>query len=154
MAIESSIFALAVAILLHGSLVRLFKGINTVICFILEGVFVGLLLFLYLIYYEGISYILFASLLIYMLACEIYIFIFTLVMSSISANIILGIGDKKMNLYKYEGESIYIEMVQERVSRLESNGFIEKSKSGYLVTPKGYFLNQKFIRLKYFFKHK
>lgn len=83
---------------------------------IASGCGVGLLCFVYAAYAFGIE--MFAALLLYAALCELYVFLFTLVLGSVSANIVLRLSrgpldDRRMN-------EIYssVAMIELRIDRL------------------------------------
>jgi len=149
--IYSALF-FSISVISHSIVQRYIKS-NSVISFTIISSFLGLILFWksysdFFISIQSLS-ILFS----YFFMCELYIFFFTLIMSSISANIILDLGfDKKI---KISNEiTNYEKMVDARVTRLLNNKFLIETDGVLSITNKGKVLNRSFFYMKNFFRHK
>ena len=95
----------------------------------------------------------FAAILLYALLCELYIFCFTLVLSSVSATMLIllrrGPVQASALVSVYEPE----EMVSLRIDRLLKTGLIERATGRLSVTGKGKRLHRIFNGLRIFFGH-
>lgn len=94
-----------------------------------------------------------AGLLVYALACEFYIFLFSMVSSSISVSLLLILGrnhatpqDLEM-LYSSHG------MIVRRMEKLVTSGLLSQSEGGYEITEQGRRLVHVLGRLSTFFGH-
>lgn len=111
-----------------------------------------------LIWIMGIRYGLFApqtsaALLAYALACEIYIFLFTMTISSISANLLIKLSERELTITDINNVYDSGKMVAQRLHRLVSTGFLRDSESGVTVTKKGQRLTAALGLLRSFFRH-
>ena len=146
--------AFVLAVLAHAVLSRIERlpG-NMVVKFVAPGGLVGLGLLAVLLIGYGLNLPTLAGLLLYGLGCELYLFLFTMISSSISVAILLrlesgGLTRREMDmLYKEE------EMVAGHVARLVANGFLLATPSGYAVSDRGHLLLHSFARLRRFFGH-
>ena len=117
------------------------------------GGLAGLALLAHLFVVDGLTYRTLAGLLVFGLASELYIFCFTLIISSVSAIWL-------RRLYRGSIESAALAeaysptwMVEVRLGRLVENGFLVRSGDGYRLTEKGRKLIDTFGRLRAIFKH-
>jgi len=94
-----------------------------------------------------------AGLLVYAFACEFYIFLFSMVSSSISVSLLLILGTNHVTptdletLYSSHG------MIVRRMEKLETSGLLSQGERGYTITEKGRRLVQVLGRLGTFFGH-
>jgi hypothetical protein len=148
------VLATACAIASHGAACRLDIGMDRVSRFLAVGSVIGLALLVFLIDTYGIlSVETFAAALSYAFACELYIFLFTLVSSSISANLLMTLYDRELTAAEIDDIYDSERMVAQRIRRLLATGFLRSEASGLTVTPKGMRL-QKLLRALYaFFGH-
>ena len=149
--IYSALF-FSISVIVH-SIVQRYIKCNSVISFVIISSFLGLILFWksYLDFFISIQSL--SILFSYFFMCELYIFFFTLIMSSISANLILDIGfNKKIKISKEITN--YENMVDARVARLLNNKFLIEIDGVLSTTNKGKVLNKSFFYMKNFFRHK
>jgi hypothetical protein len=147
-------FGLVLAVLAHAALSRIERlpG-NMVTRFVAPAGLVGLGLLAVLLSRYGLDVPTLAGLLLYSLGCELYVFLFTMVSSSISVAILLRL--ESGGLTRREIDMLYTEekMVAGRVARLVANGFLVATPSGYAVSDRGQVLLHSFSRLRRFFGH-
>lgn len=149
-----SIGAFAAALCVHAIACRLPIQANRVMMFLAVGIVVGTLLAWFTIARYGLlTSETAATLLVYAFTCELYIFLFTMTIGSISANLLirLSAGDKRLAdmLRDYNSMS----MVSQRLDRLVDNGFLEPREDLFSLTRKGTCLLKAFHMLRRFFRH-
>jgi|SRR3990172_3332658 len=137
----------------HAALCRLPVSGNNVAKFLGVGGLAGILLSTYLISVYGLALTTWAGLFLYMFLCELYIFSFTLVHSSVSASLLIALRagaltDQEIHM-RYSDER----MVDLRIGKLLANGFLREGDSGYTLTDRGRLLLAIFRRLRGFFRH-
>ena len=146
--------AFVLAVLAHAVLSRVERlpG-NMVLKFVAPAGLLGVGLLAFLLIRYGLDLPTLAGLLVYSLGCELYVFLFTMISSSVSVAILLrlesgGLTGREIDmLYREE------EMVAGRVARLVANGFLLATPSGYAVSDRGHVLLHSFARLRRFFGH-
>jgi hypothetical protein len=141
------------ALALHAIWCRVAQRPSTVVRFVLVGGVVGLALLGHLLAAEGLTHRTLAGLLVFGLASELYIFCFTLIISSVSAIWLRRLyrgGIETAALAEAYSPSW---MVEVRLSRLVENGFLTRAGDGYRLTEKGRGLIGTFGRLRAIFKH-
>lgn len=141
------------ALILHTVWCRVSARPSVVVKFVAVGGLTGLVLLAHLLSIEGLTYRTLAGLLVFALASELYIFCFTLIISSVSAIWL-------RRLYRGSVETAALAeaysptwMVELRLARLVENGFLIRAVEGYQVTEKGRNLIRTFGRLRAIFKH-
>ena len=153
MAIVLALAAFVLAVLLHGLAMRAPLRLDSVRRFLLVGAPLGVALVAFSLAHFGPTVPALAAILIYALLCELYIFCFTLVLSSVSATmlIILRRGPVQASVLA----SVYDpqEMVKLRLERLLGTGFITRTSGRLSVTGKGKRLHRIFTGLRKFFGH-
>ena len=144
-----SLLGLIFTVLFHSIYTRVLPQRNRVLSFLKIGILVGFTISIVnSINYGFFSIPQFASVISYAFACELYIFLFTFSLASISANILvtmrLGPSDVE------EIESLYDskEMVSKRFNRLISSGLLkpidsQSNQALYQITPRG----SRFVRI-------
>ena len=142
-----------VALVLHAAWCRVAQRPSTVVKFVAAGGLVGLVLLGHLLATEGPTHRTLAGLLVFALASELYIFSFTLIISSVSA-----IWLRRLYRGSIETDALAEAyspswMVETRLSRLVENGFLARDGDGYRLTEKGRGLIGTFGRLRAIFKH-
>jgi hypothetical protein len=150
----SSVIAFAAAVVLHAGLVRVVGSANKVVAFLATGGLVGLALGGYeLAAGTHTTLEMLAALLIYALACELYIFVFTLVASSVSVAVVLALDREPLSEdaleHRYSGHA----MVEARVGGLITAGCLERRDGLCVVTRRGRTLALIFERLRRVFGH-
>ena len=153
MAILSALAAFVLAVLLHGLIMRAPMQLDTVRRFLLVGVPLGLALVAYALVQFGPGPQAFAAILLYALLCELYLFCFTLVLSSVSATMLIMLRQKSIEAGVLASVYDPKEMVQIRLNRLLNNGFLDKAKGRLTVTAKGMKYHRIFTVLSAFFEH-
>ncbi len=144
---------LALAIILHATSCRLPRSRNSVIRFLIVGSTVGVVLIAVLTLVYGLSPQLIAGVLIYAFLCELYIFLFTLAMSSISANLLLNLSYGSMTQQQIDHNYDSSLMLTKRVNRMVINGLIKDTGHEIRLTLRGRRLLQMLERLRTFFHH-
>lgn len=144
------------AIFVHGiaSHMPACKKINSIKLFLLISCILGLgyIIVQYATY--GGSFNLVANCLLYGFSCELYIFIFTMCISSVSANILLRLLAHNLKLDDIKGFYDSKHMVNNRLERLCKIGFIEGTPQELCLSNKGHLLVNVFTRLRLFFRHR
>jgi hypothetical protein len=136
----------------HGLAARLPRG-NPVVKFLLAGGAGGLALGCHLLLVDGPFLAFFSSLLAYAFACELYLFLFTMVGSSVCARLLLLLRERDRStaeikeLYEPRG------MVERRMDRLVTAGLLRREGSRCRVTSRGQRLAGLFMAVKQFFRH-
>lgn len=157
--LTAAICAFITTVLLHAGAARLFSNRNRVSAFMLVGTPVGLALA------TGIGNLFgwlapqtFAAVLTYAFLCELYLFLFTLALASISANLLVTL--RVGAITHREIETLYDSrsMVLTRFNRLISSGLIRLGSSGveaeaYVLTERGERLLGALNFLRRVFKH-
>jgi len=143
----------ATAVVAHGIAVRLPFELDSVRRFLLVGVPIGAVLLFADSLGPWSSASRLAAILGYAFLCELYVFLFTLVISSISATTLILLRTSELEerdiLLAHSPE----EMVRTRVDGLVAIGLILRDGERLVVTPKGLRLHQVFSRLRTLFCH-
>ena len=142
-------------VIAHAILVRTFPSAGKLALFIISGFLLGLLLITVITTkYSFFSIQLFSAVITYSFLCELYIFLFSSLLSSISMNIL-------SMLYAHRKESIDItkiytgeKMVSNRLARLTKLGMLTEEKQNYLITEKGIGFLHSMQKLQSYFKNK
>jgi len=137
----------------HAVLCRLVPRVGALGNFLLVGTLAGAALTVraHAEYGRGVEAL--ASILIYAFACEFYIFLFSMVSSSISVSLLLTfrpgniVGDQLPLLYSSSG------MISRRLEKLVAAGLLSQNGGIYVTTDKGRRLIRTFYRLRGFFGH-
>lgn len=153
MAILSALAAFVPAVLLHGLIMRAPMQVDSVRRFLVVGVSLGVALATFLLTQFGFTSHGFAAILLYALLCELYLFCFTLVISSVSATMLIMLRQGPIESAGLASTYDPNEMVQLRVGRLIKTGFVERNGGRLAVTLKGAKLHRMFTRLRQFFGH-
>ena len=142
------------ALALHAALCRLVRRGGAFAKFLLAGGAGGLALSFHAFSRRQMDVETAAGLLAYALACEFYIFLFSMVSSSISVSLLLILGahramlaDLETALYSSHG------MIARRLEKLVAAGLLSQGDAGYKVTEKGWRLIRILGRLRIFFGH-
>jgi hypothetical protein len=138
------------AVAFHALLLRLpFKG-DSVTKFVLAGGTIGIFLGL-VIFFKAPTLSGLAALVIYAFAAELYVFLFTLVGSSVSARILLTLRQRSRSADEIDAVFDTTGMVEGRIARLKAVGLLD-SETG-AITPRGRLLAGVFRAFKHFFRH-
>ena len=153
MAILFALAAFILAVMLHGLAMRLPMRLDSVRRFLLVGAPLGLALAVLAMTWFGFTLEAVAAILLYALLCELYMFCFTLVISSVSVTMMIMLRQGPVASAELVSTYDPHEMVQLRVDRLLKTGFVERDHSRLKVTPKGMNLHGSFTALRRFFGH-
>lgn len=150
MELFEALLTFAGAVAVHALLARL-PGGNPITKFLLAGGTCGLALAAHLLLTGGPLLAVASAVAIYAFACELYLFLFTMVASSISARLLLILRQRPLktaeiqDLYEPRG------MVERRLERLVAAGLLHRETGGYRVTERGRRLASRFLAVKGFF---
>lgn len=147
------VLSMAASVVGHALVMRGWPHINRVMGFVGIGGTAGAALLAYLVTSHGLTGETAAALLAYAFACELYIFLFTLVMTSVSASLLMRL--RRGELAQQEIDQIYHDdcMVEARLQRLTAIGLLGKQNDVYHVTERGARLSTLFSELRRFFCH-
>ena len=140
------------AIVVHARVTRTTLPGNSVVKFLATGACAGLALGLHLLAVYGLAVECWAGLIWYALVCELYIFLFTLTMSSISVGLLFRL--RAGSISEQEIDRIYdpAAMVRLRTGRLLANGLLREEAGGYVPTPRAKRLVRLFTLLRSLFR--
>lgn len=133
----SAILALTTAIFLHAVLRRKFRTLNIVVSFVIAAGLSAIILTCWLVLRYGIiTSQTWGAILIFCLMCEMFLFVTTLAMASISANCIvtLAVGRSGADVERVYDNKV---MVGTRIDRLKAANFIAELPDGLTLTPAG-----------------
>ena len=146
--------AFLLTVLFHSLSCRLKGSFGAVFKFVVVGSFVGIPLIMWQMYQYGFWCLqTIGTAIVYGFLCELYIFLFTMVLVTISTNIIVRLADAGMS--KKQIDQIYNsrQMVLNRLDRLVEVGLLKPNKEELLLTAKGERLSKIFRLLRAFFHH-
>lgn len=135
---KAVILGIVASVFLHAFLTRLAPTRNAVALFLAAGIVVGIALCGWMLEVYGPASIEFVSaLLIYAAFCELYLFLFTLALTSVSANILVRLRDGPRD--PAELDELYDDaaMVETRLLRMQAAGFVQRIESSLNVTSRG-----------------
>lgn len=154
-----SLVSFILAIIFHAVLSRLVPSANRVFLFLILGTAVGSgLIYLNHINYNFFSIETAASALLYAFLCELYLFLFTFALASISANLLQHMSIRSLSASEIDAIYDSRKMVLNRYNRLISNGLIVMDSAGiegegFVISPKGLKLLNSLNFLRKIFKH-
>lgn len=148
-----SLLALAVAIAGHAVLCRLVRRGSTVKKFLAVGMPVGLALLAVLALRHGAAPQALAGALLYALACELYLFLFTLAANSVSLGILRRLARAPLPEAQIAAEYDAAAMVARRLDQLQAGGLLLRRGDGYEASAQGAGLARSFARLRRVFRH-
>ena len=141
------------AVAMHSVICRLpFRG-NSVVRFLIVGGVFGVGLIMLVIRLYGLSPEALAAVLVYAFLCELYLFLFTLAMSSVSATLLMTMAKAKLTQAEIDRLYDSERMVTQRLKRLVAAGFLRQTTDGLQLTPKGSRLVAAFDAMRRFFRH-
>jgi len=141
------------SLVLHAAACRLQLSADRVIRFLLVGGAMGLVLLLLMAHRHGLYALeTVAALLLYGFLCELYLFLFTMTLSSISANLLVRLRSGDMTLPEIEQRYDSRKMVRDRLDRLEGTGFLRYDGGRILIAEKGARFLSVFRFLRRFFR--
>jgi hypothetical protein len=149
-----AIVGLLIAVIAHAAFCRTPAPLNVVTRFLLTGGLVGAGLVLWLLNRYGMTAPQTgAGAAVYAFSCELYVFLFTFAMSSVTANLVASLSWR--DLTDAEIEQLYDSrsMVATRLDRLIAVGLVEEQPKGLRLTADGARLVRTFGRLRDLFGH-
>jgi hypothetical protein len=145
---------LVIAVAGHAGLCRAPIPFNGVTRFLMSGGLVGALLVWWLVDRYGMTAPqTWAAALVYAFCCELYIFLFTFAMSSITANLIGRLSRSDMTDADIEQLYDSRRMVATRLDRLVTVGLVDEGPTGLQLTAEGGRLVRIFGLLRGLFRH-
>jgi hypothetical protein len=153
MSILLAVLYFAAAVALHAIWSRLSPRPSVVVKFVVVGGVTGLVLLGHLLAVSGLTIGTLAGLLVFALVSELYIFCFTLIISSVSAIWLRRLHRGSIETAALAEAYSPTWMVDTRLDRLVENGFLARDGDGYRLTEKGRSLIGTFGRLRAIFKH-
>jgi hypothetical protein len=148
-----AVVALVAAVAGHSCVCHSGLSGNIVLKFLVVGVICGAALTVVLMLVNGLGMTTLAALLMYALGCELYIFVFTLVSSSVSASLLVRLRSSPAREDEIEERYSAKYMVNARIDKLVKNGLLVPESNGYALSPAGERLHRVFERLRTFFGH-
>ena len=144
--------ALATAIAAHAALCRLPLRVNSVGRFFIAGGSIGVLLCVALLRSTGFTIEALAGIAAYAAACEVYLFLFTLVSGSISVSLATRLLKGPMSQAEIEASIGGRSMVERRIGRMIATGLLVRPADGsYTKTARGALLLWGYRWLRSFF---
>lgn len=151
--ITSLAAALLSAVALHAIACRLSLRVDRVMRFLAIGSLVGLCLILVISRRHGFwSVETMAAALTYGFLCELYLFLFTMTISSISSNIVVRLLQSDLAISEIDAVYSTGAMIHARLDRLVATGFVRPCGSALVLTDKGRRSVQIFESLRRFFR--
>lgn len=151
--LTASVFAFLAAVLGQALILRCFGLRNRVVSFLLAGAPVGSLLIIAALVLQEPPDRSLPGLLLYGFLCEIWLFAFTFVFSSISANLLMHLRREGMNRAEIDGLYDSRAMIQTRIDALCGIGTAAKRNGQLVPTEKGKRLASVFNAARAFFGH-
>ena len=145
--------AFAAAVALHALVVRRPYAGNGVTVFLASGALVGVALAVHELWRRGPGTETAASLVVYALACELYIFVFTLVGTSVSAALLITLADGALAETEIAQRYDERHMVEGRLARLLATGLLRADDGACALTARGRALAAAFSRVRRLFGH-
>src|SRR5712692_5003607 len=143
----------AAAVAGHAAVTRLPLPGNVVAKFVAVGSVLGLVLAGRELAVDGPGVEACAALLVYMFACELYVFAFTMVSSSVSASLLLSLRAGSLSAPEIDRRYSSAYMVESRLEKLRAGGFLWGDAAAYALTPKARLLTSGFAALRRLFGH-
>lgn len=144
-------FGMAGAI--HAIWVRLPFGRHRVHKFVVAGVLLGATLLWSVLWTNGLSTAAVAAIISYAFICELYLFLFTLVGSSISVRLLLKLRDGPLGPEAVDEINDCAGMVERRMEQLVAVGLLTRGPEDYQVSGSGRKLVAVFRVMQQFFRH-
>lgn len=150
--VSATALALLTGVILHGLAARFDVGLSRETLFLVTGGVSGAALGVWLISRHETGLATVASLLAFAFCSELYIFLFTLTLNSISAGILLQLGSCALTASELEHLCNGRVMVERRLEQMVAAGFIAVHSGDVIsVTQKGKKLIRVFSVLRRFF---
>ncbi len=137
----------------HSVWSHLGRPCNRVGSFLLIGCPGGILLAFSLCMRAEPRTLILSSLLVYALICELYLFLFTLTISSVSANLLLALRRKALTDGELEEQYDSRKMVAQRLARLEALGLLSRRGDTVRPTLSGIRATARWSAFRSFFRH-
>lgn len=138
----------------HAIVTRLFPRGNAVLLFMVSGGLVGIILLGWTVTTYGLFDIRTFSLVVaYAAFCELYLFLFTLALSSVSANILVRLHNGTIPLQSLDAMYDSKSMVEQRVTRMRRTGLLIEDSGYATTTTKGRLITRTYRGLRRFFRH-
>lgn len=144
---------LALAVIAHGCLVRIDWRKSLVSKFLVIGFVFGITLTGHMWVIYGVALPTFAAVTFYAFACELYMFLFGMVISSVSSRLLLTLkgtmlsGARIANMYGADG------MVERRLERLVEAGLLNRDGDKWELSREGIRVMRTGVALKRLFGH-
>jgi len=150
-----SLVAFAVTVAGHALLCRMAVRAGIIAKFLQVSAAVGVVLGGAMVGFWGNKPETLTAVLVYAFLCELYVFLFTLTNSSVSASLLLTLASvSEADEAEVEARYSSQRMVLNRLHRLEKNGFLELTADGvYRITWKGCATINLFDWMRRFFRH-
>ncbi len=153
MALAIAVLTLLAAVLIHALVMRLSPPLGSVAAFVAVAFAGAVALAAILLRQMGIAAETIAALLTYAFGCELYLFLSTFSLASISSNILAELRQRSLSeeelAHRYASER----MARLRIERLLAAGLIEEKAGTLSLTPKGARTVRIFERLRALFGH-
>lgn len=148
----ASLAALAAAIAAHATLRRAAPHIGSLAGFLLVGSIGGTALAAFLLWEWRLGVESWAGVASYAFACELYIFLFSSITSSLSASILYRLRARALSALELQDNRAGKAMVEGRLARMVSGGVLKQTVAGYALTTRGRMLLGAYRRGRSFFR--
>jgi hypothetical protein len=147
-----SVAAFITSVLIHAVAMRIVERAGAVAAFVTIGGTVGMLLIVYCVTSYGLTPAALATTLAYAFACELYIFLFTLVGNSVSFGLLTRLARHPLKPADIAGLYRMEAMIARRFEQLERGNLISAGPAGFRLTRRGEGLVQIFSLLHAVFR--
>ena len=147
------IMAFCAAVILHAIVDRTFPLGTAVSRFLVGGTVVGSALLIYSYTQWGFTTPFFSTAFAYAFLCEFYLFAITLVLSSISVNLVVQMRSEPFDREQLDQLYDSRHMVEVRINRLVDIGLLEVREGKLVATPAGRRVARSFQIVQRYFKH-
>jgi hypothetical protein len=149
-----ALFAVVIAVIGHAGLCRAPIPLSVVTRFVIAGSVVGACLVSWLLgRYGAAAPQTWAGALVFAFGCELYLFLFTLAMTSVSSNLLSNLSQRDMTDMDIAQLYDSRQMVAARLDRLVAAGLLAERPTGLQLTAEGARMVRTFRRLRDFFRH-
>jgi hypothetical protein len=149
-----ALLGLVIAAAGHAIFCRAPLPLNVVTRFLLIGGLVGVCLVWWLVYRYGVAAPqAWAGAAVYAFCCELYVFLFTFAMSSVTANLLARLSRHDMTDKEIEQLYDSRHMVATRLDRLVAVGLVDEGPAGLGLSAEGVRMVRTFRRLRGLFRH-
>ena len=146
--------AATASLLAHAILTRALPGANAVVLFLAGGLMIGSALVAWAGSVLGIISIAFVAVtLTYAAWCELYVFLCTLALSSVSANILVRVAGASVDTGDLAVSYSSQDMVEQRLARMQAAGLIAGNADGFRLTRRGAIVVGAYRLLRAVFRH-